>query len=422
MTLNGISAAVLATAVLQAASPAETPPAVAPRLAEGAVSALDTSPAIAAARASLSAAGHERRAATWLRWPSVSVGALTGGPVGGGGPFGDATLQVEVFQPVWDGGRIQGGIDRARALEAVARASVSEAELTVLLQMAAAYHDAMRTRRVAAIMGESLAEHRLLVASMRRRVEQDVSPRTDLELAVARTAQVEQEMAAVQAQHDAAVRRFRTLVGDDGFEVGEPAPYRSDVHHPFGDEAVGAAVDCHPRLSRLAGEALLARAEERARRAEVWPTLGVQYSHDRFGGHQIGLSLRARTAGGLSPLAAADSASARRQGADHQVFQARREVEEAVALDLVENLSARARIAGSGAAATSTANVMESFLRQFSAGRRTWLDVMNAVRERTAARIALAEVESSAMSSATRLLLNSCAWRPADISGVDGKP
>ena len=69
------------------------------------------------------------------------------------------------------------------------------------------------------------------------------------------------------------------------------------------------------------------------------------------------------------------------------------------------------------AEASASASVMESYLRQFAAGRRTWLDLMNAVRERNAARVNLIEVETSAMASSARLLLNSCAWRP---EGPDG--
>lgn len=409
MTFSSLWAAVLVTVALQTPSPPEAQPTpVAPRLVEGASQALRANPGVAAARESLRAAGYEASAARWMRYPSMSIGAATGDSLSG-----DVTVQVDVFQPLWDGGRVEGGVDRARALETVARAGVAETELDVLLRLSTAYHDAMRARRVAAIMADSLAEHRLLVGSMERRVQQEVSPRTDLELAVARAAQVEQELAGVEAQDRAATRRFRTLIGDPDFDLGEAPPYQPVAHHPFGDEAVDLAVRCHPRLARLGAEAAVAQAEVRVRRAEALPTLGAQYSHDRFNGHQIGLALRMQTSGGLAPLASAQAASARRLGVEQQARLARQEVEEAMALDLVENLSARARIDSTGAAARSTAQVMESFLRQFAAGRRTWLDVMNAVRERTAARITHADVEISAMASSTRLLLNTCAWRPA---------
>lgn len=415
MSITSLWAAALAAAALQSSSPQGAQPvAVAPRLAEGAAQALTINPAISAARASLTAAGYEVRAARWMRYPSVSLGTATGDSL-----FGDITTQVDVFQPIWDGGRIEGGVARARAVETVARAGVAETELDVLLRLSAAYYDAMRARRMAGIMAESLAEHRRLVESMARRVRQEISPRTDLELALARAAQVEQELAAIEAQDRAAAQRFRTLIGDPDFDLGAPPVYQPAAHHPFGDEAVTLAVGCHPRIARLAADAETAEAEVRMRRAEAMPTLGAQYSYDRFSGHQVGLALRMQTAGGLAPVASAEAASARRLGVEQQVRLARQEVEEAMALDLVENLSARARIDSTGVAADSTALVMDSFLRQFAAGRRTWLDVMNAVRERTAARINRVEVETSAMASSTRLLLNTCTWRP-EATGLTG--
>lgn len=416
MVLYSIGPAIFAIAAFHGL-PAGVQPAdaVPPRLAQAASLALATNPGTAAARAGVEAAGHELRAARWLRYPSASVSAVTGRD-----GLGEVNAQLDVFQPLWDGGRIRGGIDRASALQMVARAGLAEAELDLLLRLSSAYHDAMRSRRIGAIMAESVAEHRLLVASMERRVGQEISPRTDLELAVARAAQVEQERAAVAAQEQAALRRFRTLVNDEAFDVGDPPTYSATAHHPLGADAAEAAGRCHPRVARLSAEAAVAHADQRIQRAERYPILGAQYSHDRLNGHEIGLALRMQTSGGLAPLAAADAAGARRMGAEQQAVQARQEVEEAVALDLVENLSARARIDVSATGAAATGNVMESFLRQFTAGRRTWLDVMNAVRERTAARIALVEVESSAIASSTRLLLNSCQWLPDEAAGSLG--
>jgi adhesin transport system outer membrane protein len=51
-------------------------------------------------------------------------------------------------------------------------------------------------------------------------------------------------------------------------------------------------------------------------------------------------------------------------------------------------------------------------MRQFLAGRKTWIDVMNAVRESNAARTGLTEAKISAMSSAARLRLRTCRWAP----------
>jgi adhesin transport system outer membrane protein len=61
---------------------------------------------------------------------------------------------------------------------------------------------------------------------------------------------------------------------------------------------------------------------------------------------------------------------------------------------------------------------MESYMRQFTSGRRTWFDVMNAVRENNLAEIDALEARVSAQSSLTRILLLSGQWAPVASKGA----
>src|SRR3546814_7852869 len=70
-----------------------------------------------------------------------------------------------------------------------------------------------------------------------------------------------------------------------------------------------------------------------------------------------------------------------------------RELVEQLNGDLIENASSRDQIESSLAASQSAAVVTDSFKRQFTTGRRTWLDVMNAVREANQAELAAADAE-----------------------------
>ncbi len=60
---------------------------------------------------------------------------------------------------------------------------------------------------------------------------------------------------------------------------------------------------------------------------------------------------------------------------------------------------------------------MESYMRQFTSGRRTWLDVMNAVREANTAEIDVIEARMSAQSSLSRIMLLSGQWAPLELPG-----
>ena len=383
------------------------PAGIDPQLARAADLALERYPSMKAANALVRATEQDVRAAKWLRAPSASVSAATRGTT--------LNPQLQVFQPLWAGGRIGASIDRAEAVRSASQAEVGVTAFDILTRVSRAYYGVVRGIRVGAILDQSLAEHQRLVESMERRVEQEVSPRSDLDLARSRAAQVRQELSLVTAQRYAALQQLRELVGDPNYEVDPLPEYNKAVHHPASEGLVDAALTCDPSIRRLQAETQVADADRKLARAAIFPQVGVQYTHDRFQGSGLGIAVQANTNGGLSPVAAANAAAARTNAARFRVTVAERETREAVVLDIVENTAAAAQVESSRDAAASSSNVTDSFMRQFITGRRTWLDVMNAVRESNAARIALANAELSAMSSSARLLIRSCQWQANEI-------
>lgn len=369
--------------------------------------AVETHPSIAAAKAQARAAGSEVRAAKWQRFPSVSVEGLVLSQSGN-----TAQAQAVVDQPLWSGGRISGAVGRARARQEAASAGFDEAVLSIALSTAQAFFEVHRWHERLAILSLSLEQHSRMVETMERRYAQEVSPLSDLELARSRAFQVEQQIYQARAQQAAASSRLRELVGDP-FYVPGALPEVPQTWPKFDDAAVTAqALGYSPQLKRLRFEAEAAGAEARMARASVLPQLSGQYTYNDTFGHRVGLVLKAQSDGGLSRFAAADAASQRVEATELQVAAGQRQLREQVFALLQDYESATARITGSNAASTSAQRVMESYMRQFTSGRRTWLDVMNAVRETTTAQIDAVEVRVSGQSALTRIWLLSGQWGP----------
>lgn len=402
------------------------PPAIPSRLAAAAESAVETYPAIQAGEATIRAAGADIRSAKWLRFPSLTVaGRMDNDRTGALG------TEIQVDQPIWSGGRITANIERAEAGRDVAEARLDETAEDIALRVVAAYYEVVRTTKRAELLRKSLAEHERLVESMKRRVEQEVSPASDLDLATSRAAQVRQDLTLTTAQWSMNLQRLAELVGvppqqyqsapnpsERLYEllVGPLPDYSPQLHHPPTEGAVPQALACDPTRRRLTGEAAIANADRKISEASILPRLSAQYSRNEVVGDRVGLVLQAQTNGGLSSFSAAESARLRQQASELQISVAERELREQIILELVENTTARNRIESSSAAAASADNVRESFMRQFVTGRRSWLDVMNAVRESMTAEVTLAEAQTGAMASAARLLLLTCEWRP-DLMG-----
>jgi adhesin transport system outer membrane protein len=388
-------------------APVKAPEAIPVHLGQLASTAVRTYPSIEAGQASIRASRADISAAKWNRFPSVTAGARLDDVRPGA-----LEPQFSVEQPLWTGGRITGGIERAEAVREVAVAQLDETVEDITVQVVNAYFELVRSGRLETILQESLGEHQRLVESMERRVEQEVSPQSDLELARSRAAQVQQQLSLTQARRYSATQRLAELTGNPEVQAGPMPEYSTTLHHPPTEGAVPQALACDPTRRRLTAEAQVAAAESKIAKAQIMPRVGVRYTHDEDFGSRVGLFVTAQAAGGLSALSAAEGARLRQQASEIQVTVAERELREQVILDVVENTASRGTIESSSAAALAADRVTESFVRQFITGRRTWLDVMNAVRESMSAEMALVEAQTTAMASASRLLLRTCEWRP----------
>jgi adhesin transport system outer membrane protein len=404
-------------APLTASAPTiDRPAGVSPALFTAVDKATASYPAIEASRSQVRAASADVRAAKQQRLPSVGVQGVA---LGTGPGLGS---QIVVDQPVFAFGKIGANIDRAQAQRLVREAEVDEAVQNIALDTVDAYFGIARLARREQILGSSLEDHAALVATIERRVAQEVSPQVDLELARSRMAQVEQELAFTRAQRGATTARLFQLVGDNGYDAGSVPSYDPAVHHPAPEGAQEQAIACSPRRLRLTAQTGVARAETRQAQRAILPQLSAQLAYSDVLGARAGLAVTAQTSGGLSNFAAADAARARETSTQLDVTTAERELVERVTSDLVENTTARRRVETGGTAASAAGAVTESFRRQFIAGRRTWLDVMNATREATAAELGTADAEFSAMASAARILLRTCRWQPQPRLSPFGPP
>lgn len=366
-----------------------------------------TYPSVAAARASERAARAGLQGAKWQRFPGVSV-ELLGATTGSGGS--DYALTVE--QPLWTGGRITGSIKLGRAQVSVTQAAVAEAQLDIAMRVTQAYFEFQRLIQRETILDESLREHQKLVESMVRRVANELSPNSDLELARSRTAQVAQELAITSGQRRMALTRLRELTGEPLFTITSIMRYDPAVHHPDEASLLDQVLAFDPKRRKLQADILVADADIQIRKSSLFPQLNAQYQKPTYGSDRVGIVLRAQTDGGLSRFSAVSAARERKAGAEIAILSNERELREIVEADLLENGVAKERAASSSLSATSATAVTESFMRQFVAGRRTWFDVMNAVRESMTARLGEVDARVSAMASAARLLMRSGRWTP----------
>ena len=393
---------------------AETPENIPDPLAEAAQRALDQSPLVMARLAELAALEADLNSTERLRYPNLSAEILA---TTGGSNVADAdglAVNLALEQPIWAGGAIGNQIDAARGERDVGATSVREARFNLLLAVIDAWYEALLSYERVRALDEGLVEYNRLVLSIERRVAQQVSPYADLTLAQSRLTQLEVQRMTAQERGDAAMLRLTELVG---MEV--PAPVLPDMEIAEGLPPEPVAVDelmaCSPALARMRGQIDVAEARARTARSNLFPQVLLQLSQNEITGARAALVLRAQTGNGLNLLTQVDSAEARVDAAVAELGQTDREVRRLVRAEYVTLRAGQLRIEAGELASQAASDLLASYQRQFVAGRRSWLDVLNAAREVTDAQVTESDARVLTAASATRILAYSCRWRPVGV-------
>lgn len=364
--------------------------------------ALQSHPAVQGKRSAQAAARAELDGAQWQRFPSLSAEVPTGSRETGG--------VVRIEQPLWSGGRIDAGIDAAGSRVDAAGAAIEEERLTLSLRVIAAYTEALRqTARVRSAQA-GLDEHQRLLDMIKRRVVQSVSSQTDQRLAESRAYQAANDVSNARQALENALAQLSQLAGKPvrlvsttGIGVGEPVPDASL------ERVMRQAIDYSPTLQRLDFEAQAADSEITLQRSAYMPKVVLRMEKPTGGGINADnrtramLVLQAQPGAGLSAKAGVDAAVARREGARAAHDAAEREVRERFTLDWNEAEASRQRLGNAGEASTTSTQVFESYARQYVIGRKSWNDVLNAVREATQAQFSLEDTRAQAIAASLRL-------------------
>ncbi len=398
-----------------AIAPAQDLPAGIPlALAAIADQALADNPQVIASRAALAVSQADLETAQWLRYPSLTADVLAATRGSNIADSDGLTLNVALEQPLWAGGSINGQIDAARGLRDAGAEALREARFGVLLGIIDSWFAALRAGERARAIEVGLDDHRALVGSIERRVAQQVSPLADLTLARSRATQLEIELAATREAEANALLRLRELTGVAPEALAMPGAEIFDAIPPE-PIAFDEMLACAPALGRIRGQIASAEAEVRSAKGALYPRLLLQLSQNELTGARAAVVVRAQTGNGLSRFSAIDRAEARVDQGIAQLGAVEREIRARIGTEYVALRSNRAQAEAGASASAAAADLQASYQRQFVAGRRSWLDVLNAAREVATARISESDTRVGAAAGATRILAMSCRWRPAGL-------
>lgn len=354
------------------------------------------------------AAREEVEVADLQRYPSLSVQTEASGS--------RPSTQIGVEQLLWTGGRIQAQRDMAGSQQMLQTAQKRDVQYQLALRVVDAWVALVQSDARLREISNTLEQLNVYQALMRRRVDAEVSPRVELSLVDSRTFSAQVDMQEARTAHTLARSRLRQLLGNEPTLDSDPLDGRTleafaqslSVQASALRQRLAERVEQHPALLKAKEQAQIAVHQMEVQQAMRWPEVYLRAQHRAGsaavpGDRSVFIGLRYQPGAGLSSLAQGRVAALRAQGQAFAVETARRDLVDAARADLEGLSSAVHRVEAMSLAVTTSAQVLESYERQFVAGRRSWQEVLNAVRENGDNRVALVDARAGVLSSASRL-------------------
>lgn len=375
--------------------------------------ATETYPSLIASRLEAKASTEDVSATERIRWPTISATVESYS----GNTRSYPSRGVQVDQTVWDFGRNTAKISESQALADISLLKTYLLQQDVFIQMTGAWQNMVSAYERVKVAQLTLKRLKGYQAQMRRRVEAEASPRIDLELADARLLQTEVEFTTAQTSLQVALTRLEQFSGEVNLlsrieDVRYPASLveTTTFSKQLGDADWRTVASNHPAAAKARIEVVQVQRRLDAKNAEALPQLFVRV-YKPFGtipsstdtSTTAFLGMRYSPGAGFSTYAEAKAIATRMDGAQQSVEAAIREMQQALQNDREEFVNARSRMAALEKSVASSALVLESYQRQFQAGRKQWQDLLNQVRELAQNQYALADAQASMVGSMYRL-------------------
>lgn len=343
-------------------------------------------PSVERARAAIEAAEGGVTAAKWQFGPTPSFSR----ELAAGSSRYVNVLRIQ--QPLYTGGMLTANLSSARTALRSSEQDLVAAQQQLRLRIVSTWGDWAKARgRVDSLVGLRDV-HQELLDMIRRRNQAGVATNSDAALAASRLSGVEAELAQARLEeglHRDLLRRLSRRPVDDGLR----ALLDGDMPAAPTLNEVLDRIQTSPEMLTARANVDLARDELAKAKASLMPTVSLRLDNQSgaYSDHRVGLVFQAGLNGGLGALAGVNAARSRIAAAEAGVSAAEQELFSNYQLEYTRYSAAVSAQRNARLTAATSEEVLASYRRQFDAGKRAWLDLLNMVRENYGTRQSLRE-------------------------------
>lgn len=371
--------------------------------------AIETHPMVGSARAEQQATTEGINAAKLNLLPTPSISTRYGND-------DDLVSEVGIRQPLWTGGRLTANVNQAIFDDKVATENIYAQQNHVAKTTIEAWQTYINAVAQQRVYLETISQLRKFEAMMQRRVNQGVSARIELDLVTNRILQETNAYEAAKEQQHIAEARLQQITGRAllrGSEHNIPQLHTlveqvKRASMGFEKMAFNEASFYNPTVVKEAFQIESAKQEVKAQSASKYPVVFAEYRHEydhdtKEDDGQFFVGLDYQPGAGFSNMALTRASEARVNSLIQNKEAAQRQVMENIQIQYQQFASAKSRELSLVSAVAGAQIVLDSYQRQFIAGRKSWLEVLNAVRELSDYQVNLVQTRSDILESFYKL-------------------
>ena len=352
-------------------------------------------PAVAGKRSELEARSYGIDTAWAGRYPTLS------GQVNSTDSDGDEQYNLRLEQPVWTFGKLDAESELATSAYDSEQWDLLRVQRSLIEATAVQYAQIQGLRQQSDIAQKNINELKVLYQRIKRRSKGGLASKADVLLAQARLEQGNLKFETIQGDLKSSITELQAL-------TQVPVDSKKLINHQLTQLAA---------RETLQTEALAVSADIRLKRSQVddadfqvkkerlsWtPDVVLWAQHTSYNGSgrlysddsQVGIGLIARFNGmGFVSKSRTKEAISRKYAAQHDISVAETDVRRKVDTQFLQRQTQERRAKSQKLNVNALTQALASFKRQYDAGHKTWMDVLNTQRELTESRLQQVRIDN----------------------------
>ena len=340
----------------------------------------------------------------------------------------DGVSTLYLVQPLWQGGKTGGQVSVARAQQQAAVAELVRTRLDLGQRTIDAYFSVTQAQDEEIQWRNYVGALKKLLDTITRRSDQGLAPQADVETAISR---LKQAQAQTEANRARLLTNRAVLASLLNATPGSLAwPDDSFILDDAQQQSAAKNRDEHPDILAARAELDVQKGTAKVARASLTPEISLQHRQQVDGAEfdpsndATLLVFSYQSSTGVQGFLGYRAEKERIEAAQARLLAAQQQVDATLQIDRAQLTAVTAQLQSQYDAAQSSALLVLSFARQFEAGRKSWLELLNAQREANDLAVQSINLRRQFWAANAKLALDAMYWKHLGaelISDTDGR-